>query len=660
MRYTLHLESTLVAGLIGIFARRRELLRQQKHADAKMRQAMALVEDARQQALDARSIFENERGPGALPNGEKPEDIDRQLISALDHYHQVHTTIDLPFREARDAWENSLVFRRHLTKSAHVVRAIFVRTSRVLFIEQLNQLGLALTAITKVLQSRLTDNALRLMAEHSRSRHPDEALGRYRMNNASFIAALDRLNFYVSPSSTDAGRGIHGGLPASVAEKVEASPLLQGPLLAILRRYQDFGARYLIVQKRTLLGDDMGLGKTVQVLAAMSHLHALGGRHFLVVAPNSVLINWQRETRKHTLIEPFIAHGSDREENINAWREKGGVAITTYGTLSKILDLIPMVDFVAIDEAHYVKNPESQRSQAVQLLVERSEYVTLMTGTALENRLPEMHFLLSLAQPEVQPVLEHLMTFYRGNPDPTEICKDLAPVYLRRTQKDVLHELPERIVEDEWIELHDDDQHFYLHATSELMIKRLAATIGNGVVLSSKYQRLLEVVEEHLAEKRKIVVFSFFRQVIDDVCALFPGTQQITGSTSSTRRQEILDSFTQEPDQVILVMQVDAGGIGINLQSAQVVILMEPQMKPSTEWQAIARVHRMGQSKTVLVHRLIARDTIDERMVELVEQKTQVFMDYANDSAVRDASFMAKDGRNVDVEGELRKWLDSK
>jgi SNF2 family DNA or RNA helicase len=248
---------------------------------------------------------------------------------------------------------------------------------------------------------------------------------------------------------------------------------------------------------------------------------------------------------------------------------------------------------------------------------------------------------------------------FHGVPDPEEICRDLAPVYLRRTQKDVLHELPERIVEDEWIELHEEDRKFYLEARSELMIKRLAATTGNGVVLSSKYQRLLEVVEEHLAEKRKIVVFSFFRQVIDDVCELFPGTQDITGSTSSTRRQEILDSFAQDPEQVILVMQVDAGGIGINLQSAQVVVLMEPQMKPSTEWQAIARVHRMGQSKTVLVHRLIARDTIDERMVELVEQKTQVFMDYAHDSAVRDASFMAKDGRNVDVEAELRKWLDS-
>jgi SNF2 family DNA or RNA helicase len=104
-------------------------------------------------------------------------------------------------------------------------------------------------------------------------------------------------------------------------------------------------------------------------------------------------------------------------------------------------------------------------------------------------------------------------------------------------------------------------------------------------------------------------------------------------------------------------MQIDAGGIGINLQSAQVVILMEPQMKPSTEWQAIARVHRMGQSKTVLVHRLIARDTIDERMVELIEEKTQIFMNYAHDSAVRDASTMAKDGRNVDVEAELRKFL---
>jgi len=105
-------------------------------------------------------------------------------------------------------------------------------------------------------------------------------------------------------------------------------------------------------------------------------------------------------------------------------------------------------------------------------------------------------------------------------------------------------------------------------------------------------------------------------------------------------------------------MQVDAGGIGINLQSAQVVILMEPQMKPSTEWQAIARVHRMGQSKTVLVHRLIARDTVDERMVALIEEKTQIFMDYAHDSSVRDASTMAKDGRNVDVEAELRKFLN--
>ena len=646
-----------MAGLIGIFARRRELLKQHKYADVRMRQAMELVADARQQALDARSIFENERGPGALPNGEKPEDIDRQLISALDHYHQVHTTIHIPFREAQEAWEQSLQTRRNLKKISHVVRATLIRTSRVFFVEQLNQLGLALATLKGVLQSRLTDNALRLMAERSRSRDPDEALGRYRINNAACISALDRLNFYVSPQSGDIGRGIHGGLPASVAEKVEASPLLQGPLLAILRRYQDFGARYLIVQQRTLLGDDMGLGKTVQVLAAMSHLHALGARHFLVVAPNSVLINWQRETRKHTLLEPHVAHGADREDNIKAWREKGGVAITTYGTLSKILDLIPVVDFVAIDEAHYVKNPASQRSQAVQLLVERSEYVTLMTGTALENRLPEMHFLLSLAQPEVQPVLQHLMSIYRGNPDPTEICKDLAPVYLRRTQKDVLHELPERIVEDEWIELHDQDQQFYLAAEPELMTKRLSAVIGNGEVLSSKYQRLQELVEEHLSENRKIVVFSFFRQVIDDVCSLFPGTQQITGATSASRRQEILDAFAQDPEEKIVVMQIDAGGIGINLQSAQVVILMEPQMKPSTEWQAIARVHRMGQSKTVLVHRLIARDTIDERMVELIEEKTQIFMNYAHDSAVRDASTMAKDGRNVDVEAELRKFL---
>ena len=140
-----------------------------------------------------------------------------------------------------------------------------------------------------------------------------------------------------------------------------------------------------------------------------------------------------------------------------------------------------------------------------------------------------------------------------------------------------------------------------------------------------------------------MVVFSFFRQVIDDVCALVGGAPQITGSTSAVERQRLIDQFTSDASCNVLVSQVDAGGLGINLQAAQVVVLMEAQFKPSTEWQAIARVHRMGQSRTVLVHRLLARGTIEERLVDLIDSKTQLFEAYANDSSVRDMSAMAMD-----------------
>jgi SNF2 family DNA or RNA helicase len=636
----------------------RSLVRRHRAASERVKQAKSLIADARQQAFDARSEFEFERGENALPDVENPTDLDLNYISALDHFHHTHTSLNIPFQEMRETWESSLRARQELRKFSTLARTVVQKSARVFFYEQMNLLDVSLNSITAILKSRLTDTTLQRIAQRAQKRDPQEALRKYRQNNAEFIATLDRLNFYVLGDQGDNRRGLHGGIPGEIAERIESTPLLHGPLTAILRRYQEFGARYLIVQKRTLLGDDMGLGKTVQVLAAMSHLHALGARHFLVIAPNSVLVNWERETRKHSLLEPFLAHGPDREDNVETWLTRGGVAITTYGTISKIADLIPDIDMIAVDEAHYVKNPNAQRTLAVQGLTQRSEYVTLMTGTALENRLEEMQFLVTLAQPDIAPILEDLINQGVRAPEPDDVVRELSPVYLRRTQKDVLHELPERIVTDEWIELHDEDYEYYRNVQPDVMAKRIAAITGSGQILPAKYERLLELAEEHFSERRKIVVFSYFRKVIDDVCALFPDAQQITGSTSSTQRQHILDSFSSSPDEKVLVAQIDAGGTGINLQSAQVVILMEPQMKPSTEWQAIARVHRMGQTRTVLVHRLLARHTIDERMVELIEMKTGIFHSYAHDSAVRDASLMAIDSRSGDIESELRQWLE--
>jgi SNF2 family DNA or RNA helicase len=472
------------------------------------------------------------------------------------------------------------------------------------------------------------------------------------------MAAVEKLNFHLNPIISSVNRGIQGGLSGEIADRVETTPLLSGPLVATLRRYQTFGARYLIVQERTLLGDDMGLGKTVQVLAAMCHLHALGSRHFFVVAPNSVLINWQREIQKHTELRAIVVHGADRDSSILEWQALGGVAVTTYGTVSKIIDHIPAIDFFAVDEAHYAKNPEALRTKAITTLAMRSQYITLMTGTALENRLGELCSLVGLAQPDLGSKIEETLQTHEGFISPEIISAIIAPAYLRRTQSDVLTELPERVHVDEWIELTDIDRSAYRDSQGDLMSRRLAACVGNGSKTSAKYTRLSELIEEHTSAGRKVVVFSYFRQVITDVCALTGGSPSITGDTSSTERQRIIDQFSNDSSATVLVSQIDAGGIGINLQSAQVVILMEPQFKPSTEWQAIARVHRMGQSRTVLVHRLLARKTIDERLVQLIEEKTQTFMSYANDSEVRDASVMAIDTNNEDFEAELKRLLE--
>jgi SNF2 family DNA or RNA helicase len=504
---------------------------------------------------------------------------------------------------------------------------------RSLFFQQLLIAETGLKATTHILNSKLTKTVLKKAA--SRTSTPDESLLKYRGNNASFIASLERLHIQLDPFGGTLIRGLQGGLPAGIAMDVENTRLITGPLTASLRRYQTFGARYLILQERALLG----------------------ARHFLVVAPNSVIINWCREVEKHTEMSPVLLHGPERDERLAQWHIDGGVAITTYGTLSKLIDDIETVDYFAVDEAHMAKNPAAIRSQAVAQAADRSQYVALMTGTALENRLSELQYLVQIVQPGLMPELNKIIDHPSGLIKPEDVVRALAPAYLRRTQADVLTELPERVELEEWVNLTDADKKAYDAAKIDMMSRRLAVNVGDGTRTSAKYERLSEILEEHADAKRKVVVFSYFRQTIEDVCALAGGAPRITGDTSGTQRQQIIDEFSTDPTATVLVSQIEAGGLGINLQAAQVVILMEAQFKPSIEWQAIARVHRMGQSRSVMVHRLLARNTIEERLVQLIAEKTQIFKHFAHDSSVRDASLMAVD-TSGNFEMDLQRLLD--
>jgi SNF2 family DNA or RNA helicase len=652
---------TAIPRLFDLLVRRRVVVETVRSAEPSIGRALWLVHSAQARAMAARDAFVRQRGARAMPDPDGGA-TDRELIAALDNYRFTRELVELPGAEVFGLWRQCAEDRRHVLSWANTLAAVFSREARARYAEHLNVVERSMREVGDLLPEALPADALRKAENPVAS--VGESLQRFRQNSAAWIAALEHLATQrpTSLPAPAAGRAavedappIYGGLPAEIAARVETTPLQRGPLSAILRRYQEFGSRYLVLQGRCVLGDDMGLGKTVQVLAAMCHAHVEGAKWFFVVAPNSVVANWEREVRKHTRLHPIVVHGADRDEELARWKRRGGVAITTYGTVGRLTSRVEKIDFLAVDEAHYAKNPDAQRTQAVANLASRSSRVVLMTGTALENRLAEMGSLITLAQPGMRDSLDRLIGF-GGRPNPRVIRTELAPVYLRRTQADVLVELPERIEIDEWVEPSEADLAAYRNTPAVLVYKRIAATVGDGTRTSAKYERLKEIIDEHLSQGRKVLVFSFFLQVIADVCDLVGGAAQITGGTSHGERQRIIDEFTTAPDARVLVGQIDAGGIGVNLQAAQVVIIMEPQLKPSSEWHAIARAHRMGQSKTVTVHRLMVRGTIEERIVELLRKKTEIFRTYADDSAMREASSMATDSGDS-LEAALERLL---
>ena len=580
-----------------------------------------------------------------LPDPDNRRPSDGRLLVALAKYETLVREVSTRTEEAQIRYVETGEKLQALRAKTRVRDHLFSLGSQADLARATSQLAAEFRWVNAEARN-LSDYAERLTIDFA------ETWKRYAGNAATFIALLESvLPARVVAKGALAGPDMRGGLPAEIADAVEATQVDLRLLTANLRRYQQFGTQYIVCQKRVLLGDDMGLGKTIQVLAAMCHLATQGKKHFFVVAPNSVLINWEREVKKHTKLNPIVVHGFDRDDELEQWQREGGVAITTYTTLGRLVDKITAIDLLAVDEAHSVKNPETQRTQSVVRLCGQTEHVVFMSGTALENRLSELQFLVTTVQPKVSAEVASLLKQVR--PVPAEVRTQLAPVYLRRIQADVLTELPDLTETDEIIPLEPADVEAYRMSQDNLMHKRLAATIGAGGQQSAKFDRLRELLEGYKEDGRKIAVFSFFRQVLDDVSTVVGGCPQIHGSISAEERQLVLDRFAAKEGFGVLALQIEAGGVGINLQCAQVVILMEPQFKPSTERQAIARVRRMGQTRKVNAHRLIAKGTIDEALVLLIERKKQVFEDYAQHSAVKDASGMAIDAGSAAME-ELR------
>lgn len=562
---------------------------------------------------------------------------------SLRDYYKLQET----FKPKTDAAENSLI------NVGNGVRWLFYNSNQKAEVTQAYQYLVRLQKSDYAANLKQLSNNIRGNFQVS----TNDAWARFESDTVRFWNVLEE----VCPERVGSSGSVYG-LPEDLAHEIQQQPLNLEGLRCELRRYQEWGVKYAIHQQRVLLGDEMGLGKTVQAIAAMVSLRNEGATHFVVVCPASVLSNWCREINKHSDLSVIMVHGSSRSASVSKWIEEGGVAVTTYETTGAIeLDDNFKYNYMVVDEAHYIKNRDAQRTVNVRKLCQKAEKILFMTGTAIENKVDEMISLIEVLNPDVATQIKR-MAFMSSAP---QFREAVAPVYYRRKREDVLTELPDKTETEEWCTLSGEEVQRYEDAvlSKNFAGARRVSWNVDDVSLSSKANRMKELLAEAEAEGRKVIVFSFFLDTIEKVRGMLGDkcVGPINGSVPPQRRQEMVDEFDKAQPGAVLAAQIQSGGTGLNIQSASVIILCEPQFKPSIENQAISRAYRMGQARNVLVYRLLCEDTVDEKIMEMLAEKQAVFDAFADKSTVAEETLELDEKSFGDImESEIKRIQESR
>ncbi len=435
-------------------------------------------------------------------------------------------------------------------------------------------------------------------------------------------------------------------------------------LQAELRDYQLEGFQWLSRlshwQAGACLADDMGLGKTVQAIAVMLEQAPHGP--CLVIAPTSVCHNWENELRRFapSLVPQKLGAAAGRAEII-AGLKAMDVLVISYGLLHQEGDRLAEIDWrmVAFDEAQAIKNAETRRAQAGQRL--KARFRLALTGTPIENYLDELWSLFNIINPGLLGSRE---SFGRRFATPIERNRDsnalqalralIRPFILRRTKSAVLAELPPRTEVTLEIDLPEEERAFYeamrrraletlaeikegdgkggqsrIHILAEITKLRRAcchpALIDPATELpGAKLEAFLDLVDELIRNRHKALVFSQFVGQLERVAEVFRARkiafQYLDGATPASERARRVEAF-QAGDGELFLISLKAGGSGLNLTAADYVIHLDPWWNPAVEDQASDRAHRIGQSRPVTIYRLIVRDSIEEKILDLHRSK---------------------------------------
>ncbi len=404
----------------------------------------------------------------------------------------------------------------------------------------------------------------------------------------------------------------------------------------------------------------MGLGKTLQTIA---FLLSKKDSKTLIIAPTSLVFNWYNEFKKFapSLKVAMVNGNPDERESLIKNYQEYDVLITTYNLCKRDLEIYKKIyfDYVILDEAQNIKNPSSQNAKSVKNLKSKNRFA--LTGTPIENSLMELWSIFDFIMPNYLYDENKFITRYhrRLEEDPIiieELKKLVNPFILRRYKKDVIKELPNKIEKKLVIPMEEEQKKVYLAYSEHVkaliekkviddefksskieilsyITKLRQIAIDPSLVMdkyngaSGKMEAILELVKNSIDEGHKILIFSQFTSVLKNISKLFKindiSFNYLDGATPSKERGKLVEDFNKNNTSVFLI-SLKAGGTGLNLTSADIVIHFDPWWNPAVEDQASDRAHRIGQKNVVEVIKMISEDSIEEKIVNLQEEKRKL------------------------------------
>lgn len=449
-------------------------------------------------------------------------------------------------------------------------------------------------------------------------------------------------------------------------EHTEGLPLY---LQTVLRGYQKAGYAWMKMLEHYRMGgilaDEMGLGKTIQALALI--LKSPEGNQNLVVCPKTLLYNWAAEIEKfHTNISYLIVEGPKetrlellKNPNVKLFIISYTVVLNDIATLRE-----KSFDWVILDEAQNIKNVSAKRTYAIKKIPAKSRMA--LTGTPVENNLTEIWSIYDFLMPGYLGNLKRFKQDYLQDPQTgaAKLKRAVAPFLLRREKKDVLLELPDKQEQISWCKMHPVQEKLYLQII-DMVQKKLLNTpeaanmnfvhilaaltklrqvcnhphLANPDILpeieaSSKLEQLVELVRDAMDSGHKILIFSQFVQMLKIIRRVFDSLEinyAYMDGRSKNRMKEV-QRFESDPELKLFLISLKTGGTGLNLTSADTVILYDPWWNPMVENQAIDRTHRIGQTRKVQVFRLITKGSVEEKIMNLQKHKLQLFDEVVSDS----------------------------